>query len=203
MTATTESAVAGEGSGIENSATENSTTENNPISEGTILSGEDTTLRGLVHSVDLRTLAFWATPAALHVEDELGPIDPANSLEGRWGLVINIVGGIDADEAVARFHFRPDHTIKALGPVADDGEPHFIGIGYWLSFPDGSFVFGVNHPGLADGNGGSTGAIFGMHRGQIVGDTLTTRGFAVVDQGAGRPYLGPLRVAAHGKRTAQ
>ena len=171
--------------------------------EGTILAGEDTTLRGLVHSVDLRTLAFWATPAALHIEDELGAIDPAKSLEGRWGLVISIVGGIDADEAVARFHFRPDHTIHALGPDADDGLPHFIGIGYWFSFPDGTFVFGVNHPGLADGKGGSTGAIFGMHRGEIVGDTLLTRGFAVVDQGAGEPYFGPLRVSARGTRTPE
>jgi hypothetical protein len=171
--------------------------------DSTILVGEDTTLRGLVHSVDLRTLAFWAAPAALHLEDGLGPVDPAKSLEGRWGLYIHIVGGIDADVAVARFHFRPNHTILALGPIADDGEPHFIGIGYWLSFPDGSFVFGVNHPGLADGSGGSTGAIFGMHRGEIVGDTLTTRGFAVVDQGADQPYLGPLRVTANGTRTTE
>ncbi|HEV3171574.1 MAG TPA: hypothetical protein VGZ32_14585 [Actinocrinis sp.] len=172
--------------------------------QGTILLGEDTTLRGLVHSIDLRALAFWATPAALHIEDELGPVDPAKSLEGRWGLVIGIVGGVGpTDEAVADFYFRPDHTIKALGPEADDGDPHFIGIGYWFSFPDGSFVFGVNHPGLPDGAGGSSGAIFGMHRGEVVGDTLTTRGFAVVDQGAGQPYVGPLRVAARGTRTVE
>jgi hypothetical protein len=164
---------------------------------------ENVTLRGLVHSTDLRTLALWAAPAALRVEADLGPVPPERSLEGRWDVHVKIVGGVDeADTLVADFDFRADHTVRADGPPAEDGDPHFIGIGYWISFPDGSFVFQVNHPGLPDGQGGSSGGICACHRGRIDGEGcfFTTEAFAMVDQGAGKPFLGPIHVAANGTR---
>lgn len=162
---------------------------------------ENVTLRGLVHSTDLRTLALWAAPAALRLEADLGPVPAERSLEGTWDVYVKIVGGVDeADNLVAHFDFRPDHTVRADGPPAEDGDPHFIGIGYWLSFPDGTFVFQVNHPGLPDGQGGSSGGICACHRGRIDGASFATRAFAVVDQGAGQPFLGPIQVAANGTR---
>jgi hypothetical protein len=163
---------------------------------------QDLTLRGLVHSTDLRTLALWAAPAALLSEREFGPAEPGKGLEGDWDVFVEVVGGTGEDSVTPRFHFRADHTILAVGPIEPDGDPEFLGIGYWMGLPDDEFIFGVNHPGIPDGEGGSSGAIFGFHRGKIVGDTLSTTGLAVIDQGAGRPWAGPAQVRATGTRVA-
>ena len=165
-------------------------------------SREDLALRGLVHSTDLRTLALWAAPAALMFEREFGPAEPGKGLEGDWDVFVEVVGGTGDDSVTPRFQFRPDHTILAIGPLQEDGDPEFLGIGYWMGLPGGEFAFGVNHPGIPDGKGGSSGAIFAFHRGRIEGDTLNTNGLAVIEQGADQPWAGPARIRANGTRVA-
>jgi hypothetical protein len=167
--------------------------------------GENITLRGLAHSVDLRTLALWAAPAAQLIEQDLGPTDAAHTLEGLWDVFIEISGGYGADEAVLaiRFDFRPDHTIKATGPTAEDGLPGYIGVGWWLCLPGGSFVFGIHNPGVPDGAGGSTGAIYAAHLGEITGETFSSRSCAIIDLSDGKPYIGPIPVRATGSRVSE
>lgn len=161
---------------------------------------EDLVLRGLVHSTDLRTLALWAAPAALVFERDLGPQDPEKGLEGAWDVFVEVAGGTGSDSVAPRFEFRADHTILAIGPIEPDGEPEFLGIGYWMGLPGGEFAFGVNHPGIPDAAGGSSGAIFAFHRGRIEGDTFTTSGLAVIEQGAGKPWMGPAQIKSRGTR---
>jgi hypothetical protein len=160
-------------------------------------------LRGLVHSTDLRTLALWAAPAALLFERDAGPADPGKGLEGAWDVYVEVVNGTGDDSTAPRFEFRPDHTILAIGPIVEDGDPEFLGIGYWLCLPDGEFAFGVNHPGIPDAEGGSSGAIFAFHRGRIEGDGFVTSGLAVIEQGAGKPWIGPAQIRATGTRADQ
>jgi len=144
---------------------------------------EQLTFRGLVHSTDLRTLALWAAPAALLLERDAGPPDPDANLEGVWDLHVRITGETGDNQVTTRFEFRPDHTVKALGPTLEDGDPEFVVIGYWMCLPGGEFAFGVNHPGMPDGRGAAHGAIFGFHRGRVDGAALATEGRAVVELG--------------------
>ena len=152
----------------------------------------------LIPPEDLRVLSLWAAPVRALLADELPPVPGPSSLEGLWELLVNVAG--DQTPPIS-FEFRPDHTLITVGPPAEDGGSYFVGVGYWLSFPDGSFVFGVNHPGLEDGQGASPGAIFALHRGRVDGDALASRAFAVIDEGTARPYLGPIPVRTTGKRT--
>jgi hypothetical protein len=156
------------------------------------------TAQDLIPAEELRVLSLWAAPVRSLLEAEFEPVDPPYSLEGEWELFVDVAGEVTPPIG---FDFRPDHTLVSVGPPAEDGGAYFVGIGYWLSFPDGSFAFGINHPGLTDGQGASPGAIFALHRGRIEGDTLASRAVAVIDEGTARPYLGPIPVRTRGTRT--
>ena len=151
----------------------------------------------LIPPEELRVLSLWAAPACALLEEEFEQVATARSLEGEWELLVNVNGDVTPPIS---FGFRPDHTLVTVGPPAEDGGAYFVGLGYWLSFPDGSFIFGVNHPGLEDGQGASPGAIFALHRGRVDGDALASRAFAVIDEGTARPYLGPIPVRTTGTR---
>lgn len=151
----------------------------------------------LIPPEQLRVLSLWAAPVQALLADQFPPVPAPRSLEGGWELFVNVAGDLTPP---IDFRFRPDHTLVTVGPPTEDGGAYFVGVGYWLSFPDGSFVFGVNHPGLDDGQGSSPGAIFALHRGRIDGDTLASRAFAVIDEGTARPYLGPIPVNTTGTR---
>jgi hypothetical protein len=151
----------------------------------------------LIPPGDLRTLSLWAAPACALLEDEFEQVAAVRSLQGEWTLLVDVNGDVTPPIS---FDFRSDHTLVTIGPPAEDGAAYFVGLGYWLSFPDGSFIFGVNHPGLEDGQGASPGAIFALHRGRVDGDVLTSRAFAVVDEGTTRPFLGPIPVRTTGTR---